>query len=332
MSGSYLPARTLYRYKSDIMPPAARITDMHVCPMFTGPVPHVGGPILPPCSVNVMIGYLPAARVGDMATCAGPPDVIIKGSPTVFINGRPAARMLDTTAHGGTIVMGCFTVIIGDGGGGAGGGGMGGGGGGLAQGTSASVAAEATPTSSPESAKYGTAITIEGDAAYQAKVQKDLDAIAATPSGKKMLADLEASGKKVTIKPTQNPDDGNAIGYTNVANATRKADGSANIGSDSTITYNPDREVIGSEPWATRPPAIGLGHEIVHATHAAHGERSVTQVQNDHVADATSATGYEMAKEEEVRTVGIPPYDKEPYSENTLRSEWTPPQPARPNY
>jgi uncharacterized Zn-binding protein involved in type VI secretion len=123
MSGSYLPAPSLYRYKSDIMPPAARITDMHVCPMFTGPVPHVGGPILPPCSVNVMIGYLPAARVGDMATCAGPPDVIVKGSPTVFINGRPAARMLDTTAHGGTIVMGCFTVIIGDGGGGAGGGG-----------------------------------------------------------------------------------------------------------------------------------------------------------------------------------------------------------------
>jgi hypothetical protein len=75
-----------------------------------------------------------------------------------------------------------------------------------------------------------------------------------------------------------------------------------------------------------------LGHEIVHATHAAHGERSVAKVQNDHVADASSATGYEMAKEEEVRTVGISPYDKEPYSENTLRSEWTPPQPARPNY
>jgi hypothetical protein len=76
-----------------------------------------------------MIGYLPAARMGDMATCVGPPDVIVKGSPTVFINGRPAARMLDTTAHGGTIVMGCFTVIIGDGGGGSAGGGGGGAGG-----------------------------------------------------------------------------------------------------------------------------------------------------------------------------------------------------------
>jgi uncharacterized Zn-binding protein involved in type VI secretion len=132
------------------MPPAARITDMHICPMVTGVVPHVGGPILPPCSVDVIIGGLPAARVGDMATCVGPPDVIVKGAPTVFINGRPAARMLDTTAHGGTIIMGCFTVIIGDGGGGAGGGGMGGGGG--ASKLQKSTDGDAAPPSSSESA------------------------------------------------------------------------------------------------------------------------------------------------------------------------------------
>jgi uncharacterized Zn-binding protein involved in type VI secretion len=93
--------------------PAARITDMHTCPMFDGPKPHVGGPIMPPCCTTVMIGNLPAARVGDMAICAGPPDTIIKGSPTVLIGGQPAARIGDLTAHGGVIVSGLPTVLIG---------------------------------------------------------------------------------------------------------------------------------------------------------------------------------------------------------------------------
>lgn len=93
--------------------PAARITDMHVCPMTTGPVPHVGGPILPPGAPTVLIGNLPAARVSDMATCVGPPDTIAMGSTTVLIANMPAARMGDTCAHGGTIVVGLPTVLIG---------------------------------------------------------------------------------------------------------------------------------------------------------------------------------------------------------------------------
>jgi uncharacterized Zn-binding protein involved in type VI secretion len=93
--------------------PAARITDMHVCPMVTGIVPHVGGPILPPGGIPVLIGGMPAARVGDMAVCVGPPDVIALGSFTTLIGGMPAARLGDLTAHGGTIVLGCFTVLIG---------------------------------------------------------------------------------------------------------------------------------------------------------------------------------------------------------------------------
>ena len=93
--------------------PAARLTDMHTCPMVTGVVPHVGGPILPPCCPTVLIGSLPAARVGDMATCVGPPDVIVMGSFTVLIGGQPAARLGDSTAHGGVIVMGFPTVLIG---------------------------------------------------------------------------------------------------------------------------------------------------------------------------------------------------------------------------
>ncbi|NOQ35982.1 MAG: type VI secretion protein [Methylococcaceae bacterium] len=93
--------------------PAARITDMHVCPMVTGVIPHVGGPILPPGAVTTLIGSLPAACMGDMATCVGPPDSIVKGSATVLIGNKPAARMLDSCSHGGTIVGGCPTVLIG---------------------------------------------------------------------------------------------------------------------------------------------------------------------------------------------------------------------------
>jgi uncharacterized Zn-binding protein involved in type VI secretion len=98
------------------MSAAARLTDMHTCPMVTPglpPIPHVGGPLLGPGVPTVLIGMLPAAVVGDSASCAGPPDAIVKGSATVMIGGRPAARVGDTTAHGGSIAMGWPTVIIG---------------------------------------------------------------------------------------------------------------------------------------------------------------------------------------------------------------------------
>ena len=96
--------------------PAARITDMHTCPMLTPgspPIPHVGGPIIGPGAPTVFIGKLPAAVVGDILVCVGPPDSIIEGSATVLICGKPAARMGDATAHGGTIVIGLPTVLIG---------------------------------------------------------------------------------------------------------------------------------------------------------------------------------------------------------------------------
>ena len=109
--------------------PAARLTDMHVCPMVTGIVPHVGGPISGPGCPTVIIGGLPAARVTDLGVCVGPPDLIALGSTGVFIGGLPAARMGDLTAHGGTIVFGFPTVLIGEVGGGGGGGGGGSGGG-----------------------------------------------------------------------------------------------------------------------------------------------------------------------------------------------------------
>jgi uncharacterized Zn-binding protein involved in type VI secretion len=98
------------------MPPAARLNDMHTCPMQTPgvpPIPHVGGPILGPGAPTVLIGGMPAAVMGDMCVCTGPPDSIVKGSATVQIGGKPAARLGDTTGHGGQIVAGCMTVEIG---------------------------------------------------------------------------------------------------------------------------------------------------------------------------------------------------------------------------
>lgn len=98
------------------MPPAARVGDMHTCPMVTPgtpPVPHVGGPVLPAGCPTVLIGYMPAARVTDMCTCVGPPDSIVMGSVTVMIGNMPAARIGDQTMHGGVITVGCPTVMIG---------------------------------------------------------------------------------------------------------------------------------------------------------------------------------------------------------------------------
>lgn len=95
------------------MLPAARLSDMHVCPAFTGPVPHVGGPIVGPGAPTVLIGNLPAARVSDFCTCIGPPDSIVAGSSKVLIMGLPAARITSSCAHGGIVVGGFPLVLIG---------------------------------------------------------------------------------------------------------------------------------------------------------------------------------------------------------------------------
>ena len=127
--------------------PAARVTDMHVCPMVTGVVPHVGGPIAGPGVPTVLIGGMPAAVMGDLCVCAGGPDSIIKGSAGVLIGGKPAARMGDMTVHGGTIMLGCPTVLIGEAGGSGGGGAAGKG--------SAAAAADANANALKDAAKNG---------------------------------------------------------------------------------------------------------------------------------------------------------------------------------
>lgn len=95
------------------MPPAARVSDLHTCPLVSGLVPHVGGPVVGPGEATVLIAGIPAAVLGDTCTCVGPPDTILAGSGTVLIGGKPAARLGDATAHGGLIVAGAPTVMIG---------------------------------------------------------------------------------------------------------------------------------------------------------------------------------------------------------------------------
>jgi uncharacterized Zn-binding protein involved in type VI secretion len=123
--------------------PAARISDMHVCPLVTVLVPHVGGPITTGC-FTVITGNMPQARVSDICICVGPPDAIAMGSPTVIVGGMMAARIGDPTVHGGAIVTGFPTVIIGESGGGGGGGG-GPGSGGSASGLSAATSGPGMP-------------------------------------------------------------------------------------------------------------------------------------------------------------------------------------------
>ena len=93
--------------------PLSRLTDMHVCPMVTGVVPHVGGPIVGPGVPTVLVGGMPAAVMGDSCTCVGPPDSIVVGSATVMVGKKPVAKMGSSTSHGGSVVLGCPTVLVG---------------------------------------------------------------------------------------------------------------------------------------------------------------------------------------------------------------------------
>lgn len=214
--------------------PAARTTDMHTCPMVTGIVPHVGGPILPPCQVNVMIMGLNAARISDQATCVGPPDVIIKGAATVLIGGLPAARQLDNTAHGGVIVMGAPTVLIGDPG-------------------------------------FGVPpnFAFDGSAAFISTVVRDLYYLSTLPSGRVLIDRLAASGQTVTFQeyngtngfctPNNGTDAGNGTGTGSVIQYNPNYRSNA---------YDSSGNMI------AQPPQMILGHEMGHALANAEGRQA----------------------------------------------------------
>ena len=256
------------------MPAAARAGDMHVCPMVTGIVPHVGGPILPPGCPTVLIGMMPAARVGDMCTCVGPPDVIAKGSPTVLIGGMMAARMGDLTAHGGSIVIGFPTVMIGDAGSGAS---VAAGppiapGLNTAAGTNLGEIAGMPVVKMPDGTiRVGNHIVISGTPQFQAQVLSDLTAIANTPSsdpsrspaGLDTLSSINNGAHDVTIVKTTG---GNATNPSNMTNAQN-----AGVGTPSSISYNSAPRPTAANPSINRPGDVALHHELTHADSASHG-------------------------------------------------------------
>jgi type VI secretion system secreted protein VgrG len=265
----------------------------------------------------VMVENLPAAHVNCVIVCSGatsagpahpplpvppaPPPPIILGSATVLIHNMPAARW---TPSGDVGACGVFlgdpklvatrTVFIG--------------------GPTSPAPPAGIPAlpSGPVPTTYGSAIVLDGDEEFRRKTIQALNEMALTPTGRALLASLEASDQTITIKPSTG---GNGASPSDGSKAQRRPDGTPGDGCGSTVRFNPDRTVVGdgSEDWHRRPPGVGLAHELIHANHSAHGTNDFTPA------------GEDMA-------VGVAPYDTDPFTENRIRSEWYPPQPQRPSY
>lgn len=285
--------------------PAARIGDMHVCPMQTPaviPIPHVGGPLVMG-SFTVLTGMVPQSRVTDLAICVGPPDLVVQGLPTVLVG-----------MVGG---IGGFCAVFG----------------GLLAGLKSFVGGyprAVVDTNGKVVTEYNDFITIEGTPEYQAKVVRDLDLIAGTPSGQKLLDSMKDSGKKVRIHTDEGkgnwawtdpppPAGANPPGYL-------KGDGTPGDPANAEIGYNPDRTSISGPPgspyntadWAkspNRPADVGLFHEMVHGDDVMHGRLDSTQGTNLGPKAGTPIDNSEL------RAAGLPPYDKQDYSENTYRKD-----------
>ncbi len=277
------------------MPPAARVTDMHICPMVTGIVPHVGGPILPPCEPTVLTGFLPQARITDLATCVGPPDIIVMGSFTVLVGMLPAARILDMTAHGGMIILGCFTVIIGDAG-------------------APSPSAPSMPSMPmimlPNGdLQFGDNIVISGTLDFQKKTVGNLAKLLCTPTGRDILKALQEGKHKTTLKELDM-----ATAQKNGALAgpvDRAGSKDPKKGSDTTISYNPDLKDKYTDQDGNKvdvPIEATLGHEMIHAVHNSNGT-------NERDKPDPKEPG---SNQEESRTIGINDHADEPMSENNL--------------
>jgi uncharacterized Zn-binding protein involved in type VI secretion len=166
---------------------AARRGDHHVCPLMDGPTPHMGGPIMPPCAVRVLTENQPQARMTDLASCLGPPDFIATGAATVLVQGLPAARHGDMTSHGGAIMFGCPTVLIGGASAGA-----------------RSMAREYNSSTSTWETRYGTSISVVEDPydpVFVSRAAAALIRLDITPAGKQVFDALESSGNRITISP-----------------------------------------------------------------------------------------------------------------------------------
>ena len=299
------------------MQPAARLTDMHACPMVTPgipPVPHVGGPILPACAPTVLTGALPQARISDMALCVGPPDVIAQGAMTVLVAGLPAARIGDMCVHGGAIVVGLPTVLIGG----------------------PTFSARPVTQLPGGNLGYGSSIEIAPDAdpQFQSQALASLIRLDTTPNGRAMFDAIERSTNKVTIVMYVPPPGwGPYNAYTQAAGS-----GSTDpwAGSNSTVGWSP--YVMGFGPPGTTPNSsqpgadIILGHEMIHATHNALGTAGpgVLDANNVDPVEERNTVGLPATTFNDPSGTGGPPANGTalpdttglPYTENGLRSDY----------
>jgi uncharacterized Zn-binding protein involved in type VI secretion len=290
--------------------PAARIGDMHTCPLSDGPKPHVGGPIITGFP-TVIVGGSPAARMSDTATCVGPPDAIVMGSPTVHIGGQFAARIGDPSVHGGVITTGFPTVLIGEAA--------------SAGGTSFSIGMNSDGTVS-----FGNSITVSGSLEFQSHALGDLMTLASLPSGVELLNSIESSGHNVTVTECGTGNDGASDGPWSSPDLYN------GNGMDANVEYNPNQTPMygnGSD-WDNPPTAVTLGHELTHASHITNGNLPGDPTSGPTVPnDPTSGLPMNRALEER-RTMGIgsnathglPDYSNEPFSENTIRQDMGEPE------
>ncbi len=308
------------------MKPAARIGDMHVCPMVTPgtpPIPHVGGPV----SVGeptVLIGMMPAARMGDMCTCVGPPDAIAMGSPTVQTAMMMQARMGDPTIHGGMISVGFPQVLVGE----------------AASGFPGSVPPISDMSMTVDAAgnatgTFGPNITITGTPEFVTQTLGNLTALSAFSSGKDIINSL---GGNVAI--TETGAGGDAAG---LPPGTPGGWGNPDLyngnGTNATLDHHPNQQTVydGSEPWMTMPPHVVLGHELTHASHITNGDVTGNPASGPAIPNDTTGLPQGRGREER-RTVGtgpdptygMPDYSAEPFSENSVRRDQG--LPERPRY
>lgn len=293
--------------------PAARAGDMTTHLSCVAPIPSPTGSIIPPCCVTVMIGDAGGGGAGGLGGMVGGAMGMLAGMGAGLMSGGPMGALQGAIAGG---IAGSHAGPAGA----------------IEAGSDAATPDgpfAGTATMNPDgtmTVEAGNSIVIEGSPEFCESTMEGLAQINGTESGAALINDIQSSDHQVTIVETSAGNKVTNFGPDGKVNA----DGTNGAGQGSTVHYNPNRTSIGSEGWQTRPPAIGLAHELVHARHAQEGSIDLSQSQNDSVPDPSGGTATTYT--EEVRTVGLPPYQNEPYSENAIRDDWHPQQPQRPYY
>ncbi|HEX4494909.1 MAG TPA: M91 family zinc metallopeptidase [Thermoanaerobaculia bacterium] len=268
--------------------PAARLGDMHVCPQVTVLVPHVGGPIVFG-ALNVLVGGVPAARVMDPCICVGPPDMIEEGEMTALIG-------MEGAFAGG---LGGFLALL-----------LGGALAGVKNFVSPYPSAVAD-TDDPNKyyTQYSKGVQVRGTPEFQARTMENLQTIESTNTGSATLGQIDDSGKTVSIYETSSGNETNNFSK----DAWRKSVGGKNgAGSNSDVHFNPDLETLGDDAdWQTRPPDVGLLHELRHSSDAAQGglDPGSRDIDGRKTLNA------------EAQAVGLGPYSGDSNTENTYRSD-----------